>query len=89
LPLISRSLLARRLRELEAAGVIALEARATGRGHRYRLTKAGKEFDAVIQGLGNWGQRWTLRADRKNLDPSLLMWNMASRTAATPINSTG
>src|ERR1700704_2554384 len=81
IPLISRPLLARRLRELESAGVITMEALSTGRGHRYCLTESGKEFHSVIEALGVWGQRWTVRVDRKNLDPSLLMWNMRRRIA--------
>ncbi|MEA3194367.1 MAG: hypothetical protein QOD26_2700 [Betaproteobacteria bacterium] len=79
MPLISRPLLARRLRELEAAGVITMESLPSGRGHRYRLTEAGKEFQSIIEGLGAWGQRWTVRVDRKNLDPAFLVWNMRRR----------
>ncbi len=81
LPLISRPLLARRLRELEAAGVITMEALANARGHRYRLTRAGEEFRPVIEGLAAWGQRWATRVERKNLDPGLLMWNLRRRVA--------
>jgi DNA-binding HxlR family transcriptional regulator len=81
IPLISRPLLARRLRELEAAGVITMESLPVGRGHRYCLTEAGKEFHAIIEGLGTWGQRWTVRVDRKNLDPAFLLWNMRRRIA--------
>ena len=80
-PLISRPLLARRLRELEAAGVITIEPLATGRGHRYRLTAAGEEFRPVVASLGAWGQRWTTRVERHNLDPGLLVWNMRRRVA--------
>src|SRR5258706_3123832 len=80
MPLISRPLLARRLRELEAAGVVTMEPLST-RGHRYCLTEAGKEFHSIIEGLGTWGQRWTVRVDRKNLDPGFLMWNMRRRIA--------
>ena len=80
-PLISRPLLARRLRELEAAGVLRMDSLPTGRGYRYRLTEAGKEFRPVLEGLATWGQRWTVRVDRKNLDPSLLVWNMRRRIA--------
>jgi DNA-binding HxlR family transcriptional regulator len=79
IPHISRPLLARRLRKLEAAGVITRELLPAGRGHRYCLTGAGKEFHSVIEGLGNWGQRWTVRVDRRNLDPSFLMWSMRRR----------
>ena len=81
IPLISRALLARRLRELEAAGVIAREATTAKRGSRYRLTEAGKEFGPVIDQLGAWGQRWTIRVERRNLDPGVLMWNVRRRIA--------
>jgi DNA-binding HxlR family transcriptional regulator len=81
IPLISRPLLARRLRDLEAAGVLTREALASGRGHRYRLTEAGKEFLPIIEELGAWGQRWTVRVDRRNLDAGFLMWNVRRRIA--------
>jgi DNA-binding HxlR family transcriptional regulator len=81
IPLISRALLARRLKELEAAGVIAREARLDHRGHRYALTDAGKEFRPVIEALGTWGQRWTVRVQRKNLHAGFLMWNVRRRIA--------
>lgn len=81
IPLISRPLLARRLRDLEVAGVLTREALSGGRGHRYRLTEAGKEFLPVIEQLGAWGQRWTVRVDRRNLDAGLLMWNVRRRIA--------
>jgi len=80
-PLISRPLLARRLRALESAGVITREPLPTRRGHRYCLTEAGGEFHSVIEGLGAWGQRWTVRVDRRNLDPGFLVWNMRRRIA--------
>lgn len=81
IPLISRPLLARRLRELEAAGVLTMESLGRTRGHRYRLTEAGEEFRPVIEGLAAWGQRWTTRIERRNLDPGLLMWNLRRRVA--------
>jgi DNA-binding HxlR family transcriptional regulator len=80
-PLISRALLVKRLRSLEANGVVAREALPRGRGHRYRLTEAGREFHSVIEGLGTWGQRWTVRIERDNLDPGFLMWNVRRRIA--------
>jgi DNA-binding HxlR family transcriptional regulator len=78
-PLISSALLAQRLRSLEANGVIVREPIPGGRGRRYRLTPAGREFRPVIEGLGTWGQRWTVRVDRKNLDPGFFMWNLRRR----------
>jgi len=81
LPTMSRALLAQRLRELEAAGVVTRETATTGKGVRYHLTEAGKEFRSVLEPLGAWGQRWGQPAERDNLDPELLMWNMRRRIA--------
>src|SRR5688572_31972206 len=61
IPLISRALLTRRLRALEAAGVITRQPLPGERVHRYCLTDAGKEFKPAIEALGTWGQRWTVR----------------------------
>jgi DNA-binding HxlR family transcriptional regulator len=86
IPLISRGLLASRLRDLEAAGVITSEPRAAGgkggHGREYHLTESGKEFRAAIDALGTWGQRWTIRVQPDNLDAGLLMWNVRRRIAA-------
>jgi DNA-binding HxlR family transcriptional regulator len=81
MPLISRALLARRLRGLEAAGVITSKRASKGRPGEYHLTVAGKEFRATIEALGAWGQRWTVRVQPHNLDAGLLMWNMRRRVA--------
>jgi DNA-binding HxlR family transcriptional regulator len=81
IPLISRALLSRRLRDLEAAGVIRKEALPGEYGHRYCLTDAGKEFRPVIEALGTWGQRWTVRVQPRNLDARFLIWNVRRRIA--------
>jgi len=81
IPLISRPLLARRLRELEAAGVIRSTPRQKGNSREYHLTESGKEFRAAVDALGTWGQRWTIRVNPENLDSGLLMWNIRRRTA--------
>ncbi len=75
LPLISPTLLSSRLKSLERHRVINRE--KTPEGIFYSLTVAGEELKPVIMALGVWGQRWA-RSDlsRKDLDPSLLMWDM-------------
>ncbi len=35
----------------------------------------------MIEGLGNWGQRWTVRVKRDNLNAGLLMWAIRRRIA--------
>jgi len=82
IPLISRTLLGHRLRELEAAGVVESQPLARGRGREYRPTPAAEEFRAVLERLGEWGQRWgTTQFDPDNLDLVLLMWNVRRRIA--------
>ena len=75
IPKISRPLLAKRLRELEKAGIVVRE------NGRYHLSDAGRELRSVIDALGIWGQRWTARVRRDTLDASFLMWNMRRRIA--------
>jgi DNA-binding HxlR family transcriptional regulator len=75
-PLMSPSLLAQRLRELEDAGVV--ERRAGERGAReYHLTPAGAELGPIIESLGTWGARWAQsRLTSSDYDPGLLMWDI-------------
>ena len=77
-PLMSPSLLSSRLKSLERSGVI--ERIKSDKGVIYSLTKAGEELGPVIEQLGVWGQRW-VRSDmsKKDLDPSLLMWDAHRR----------
>ena len=60
---MSRTLLARRLEQLEDAGIVRSVARPRGRGREYQLTGAGEELRPLIERLGEWGQRWA-RAGR-------------------------
>jgi len=59
LPLMSRSLLAQRLKRLEAAGIIERRSGTDGQSAEYFLTPAGEEFGPVIEAMGRWGQRWS------------------------------
>ncbi|MDF0602211.1 helix-turn-helix domain-containing protein [Psychromarinibacter sp. C21-152] len=75
-PKMSPGLLSKRLKELELSGVIRVERGAGGRTE-YRLTEAGEELRPLIVGIGSWGQRWVeSRLSLRNLDPSLLMWDI-------------
>jgi DNA-binding HxlR family transcriptional regulator len=80
MPLISRTLLAQRLRQLEEAGVVTSTPLPTGRGREYRLTTAGHALREVVDRLGEWGQHHAAsQFAPENLDVSLLMWNMRRR----------
>jgi DNA-binding HxlR family transcriptional regulator len=76
-PLMSPTLLARRLRQLEAEGVLQRRPPRRGRGFHYQLTRAGREFVPLVQGLGVWGQRWSRRRLAPGeVDLGLLIWDM-------------
>jgi len=84
-PKMSPALLSKRLKELEKAGVIAAVPRDTG-VVEYELTKAGAELEAIVMSMGFWGHRWVeSRLSLKNLDPSLLMWDMRRRLNPQPL----
>ncbi|MEX0697755.1 MAG: helix-turn-helix domain-containing protein [Dongiaceae bacterium] len=74
-PLMSPTLLSRRLKQLETAGVI--RRRRTNKDISYELTRAGEELRPVVELLGAWGHRWVrTRLGSEDLDAGLLMWDM-------------
>lgn len=86
LPRISPTLLSKRLKQLEEAGVIKRFISSNPETIEYRLTPAGEELKTVVFDLGIWGQRWIeTRNSLKNLDPSLLMWDMRRNLDPTPM----
>jgi len=84
-PRMSPSLLSKRLKELEAAGVIH-PAPGPGGVTEYRLTAAGEDLRPIVMGMGFWGQRWVeSQLSLRNLDPSLLMWDMRRNLNPSPL----
>lgn len=76
-PLASPTLLAQRLRQLEAEGIVMRRRSADGRSWTYHLTRAGQEFVPIVRALGVWGQRWSRRTLRKGeLNVMLLLWEL-------------
>lgn len=87
-PLMSPTLLSKRLKELEEAGVILAAPTAQPGVSEYKLTQAGEDLRPVVMSLGTWGQRWVESSlSLKNLDPSLLMWDMRRNLDPTPLPS--
>lgn len=69
LPGLSRTLLAKRLRQLVRAGIVAKD------GERYVLTPAGQDLRPIVFGLGEWGAKYQFGAPHESeMDPQLLMW---------------
>jgi DNA-binding HxlR family transcriptional regulator len=76
LPGLSRALLSRRLRQLEAAGLIVRDAGDGG----YDLTEAGRDLRPLVFGLAEWGARHAFGDPRPDeLDPEVLMWWLHDR----------
>jgi DNA-binding HxlR family transcriptional regulator len=72
-PLMSPTLLSRRLRELETAGLIRRRHGNSG-ATEYCPTEAAGELLPVLELLGAWGQRWVRnRLKEDELDANLLM----------------
>lgn len=85
LPRMSPTLLSKRLKELELAGVIRSTPTAAGISE-YLLTEAGEDLRPIIIGIGSWGQRWVeSRLSLRNLDPTLLMWDMHRNLSTDPL----
>ena len=86
-PRMSPALLSKRLKELEAAGIVTRLKVANEPGvFEYHLTEAGKDLKPIIEAVGVWGQQWvTTAATLKNLDPDLLMWDIRRNINPDPL----
>ena len=61
LPGITTNLLAKRLKEMEEAGLIERVRTAGEGGQAYRLTETGRGLEPAVHALGRWGWRWMTR----------------------------
>jgi DNA-binding HxlR family transcriptional regulator len=87
-PRISPTLLSKRLKQLEEAGVVE-RVKSAEEASEYRLTPAGNDLKTIVFDLGLWGQRWIeAQSSLKNLDPSLLMWDMRRNLDPKPMPPT-
>ena len=74
-PLMSSSLLTKRLRDLERAGIIERRQRLDAKGTEYHLTQAGEELKPLFAQMGLWSERWLRRPIfEATPDTGLLMW---------------
>lgn len=73
-PGLSRSLLTKRLRQLERAGVIEIRPKADGHGSRYEPTPDGRDLEPVLTALGIWGDQW-MEVRPHHSDPGVILWS--------------
>ncbi len=85
LPRLTPGILSKRLRTLEAAGVLTtrkLRKKSPsdrGRGVEYVLTEAGLDLEPVIMMIGAWGHKWARDMTVDDLDPLHLAWSIHLR----------
>ncbi len=83
-PRMSPALLSKRLKDLEKSGIVSVTRR--NGAVEYLLTNAGEDLREVVMGLGFWGTRWVeSQLSLRNLDPSLLMWDMRRNLVIEPL----
>lgn len=73
-PGLSRTLLTKRLRELERAGVITITPKEEGHGSRYLPTEAGQALEPVLNALGAWGEMW-MEVRPVHAEPGVVLWS--------------
>ncbi len=74
---ISPTILTKRLKYLEACGVVRRRRVSGQRGFDYHLTASGKELEPLIETLAVWGMRWARdQMSDDELDVELLMWDI-------------
>ena len=79
-PLMSRALLAERLRQLEFDGIVAKRPRQDHKGHDWTLTQAGEALREVIEVIGRWGLIYGRdRIQPGDRDSTVLMWALRRR----------
>ena len=80
---LSPTLLTRRLKELEACGLVIRQPAPTGKRTEYRLSPAGRDLERAVFALGEWGMRWArgqMRPDE--IDVQMLMVDFSRRLDA-------
>jgi DNA-binding HxlR family transcriptional regulator len=85
-PRMSPALLSQRLKELEAAGIVARTSGPERGVSEYQLTAAGRELGPIVNAFGIWGQRRIeSHLSLQHLDAQLLMWDMRRNLNTTPM----
>lgn len=76
LPLMSPTLLSKRLKQLVEAGIVNRIANGDG-VYSYHLTQAGEELRPIVEQMGVWGHRWVgSQLEDSDFDVGLLMWDI-------------
>jgi len=83
---ISPTLLTRRLKQLQEAGLVVRKTMPDQRRSEYHPTAAAKELEPIILNLGQWGMRWARgQMNDDELDVEMLMYDLQRRIDATQL----
>ena len=84
-PLMSRSMLSQRLKDLETSGLVTREAEGRGRPTHYRLTEAGQSLGPIVRSVAEWGQEWIdTEPSLEDVDTDFLMWDVRRNLQLPP-----
>lgn len=84
-PLMSRSMLSQRLKDLEHAGLVTKHAGGRGKPTHYRLTEAGTSLGPIMRSVAEWGQEWIdTEPSLEDIDTDFLMWDIRRNLRLPP-----
>lgn len=76
LPRISPTILSKRLKQLEANGLIIKKTTTGQKTSEYRLTKCGRELAPLTDQMAKWGLRWARRRlSEEDFEVGSFMWD--------------
>ena len=76
LPRISPTILSKRLKQLEANGLIIKKAAPGQKASNYLLTRSGRELAPIIEQMATWGLRWARRRmSEEDFEVGGFMWD--------------
>ncbi|PCI75620.1 MAG: HxlR family transcriptional regulator [SAR86 cluster bacterium] len=76
LPRISPTVLSKRLKQLEANGLLVKKQSPGQKSTEYRLTPSGRELGPIVDHMATWGLRWARRQIKEeDYDVSSFMWD--------------
>jgi DNA-binding HxlR family transcriptional regulator len=85
-PTMSPTLMSKRLREMEANGLVIRRNNPTTGDITYTTTKMADELEPIVSELGRWAHRNVdAEVTLENLDARLLMWNMRRKIDASAL----
>lgn len=88
IPMISPTVLNKRLSELQTRGLLVRKRIPNQRGHEYQLTESGRELRPLILKMAEWGMRWARNEmSDDELDVELLMGDIQRRIAPDKLPS--